>query len=169
MSQQRIFAVLAVLVAATPSAALAQAAAKPAATAAPPTRAGLTAKLESTFKGADANSDGALTTAEIDAVQKHAADQAVAAVTARLADQFAKLDADKNGQLTRAEFLAAAPTARATGAGDPAVKQLDVNKDGKVTLDEYRTPMLAAFDRIDANKDGTLSDEERRAESSRGR
>jgi hypothetical protein len=40
---------------------------------------------------------------------------------------------------------------------------LDSNKDGKVTLDEYRAPMLARFDGMDSNHDGTLSTAERQA------
>ena len=41
--------------------------------------------------------------------------------------------------------------------------QLDKNKDGKISTDEYRAPVLARFDRADTNKDGTISATERQA------
>ena len=40
---------------------------------------------------------------------------------------------------------------------------LDANKDGKISADEFKTPRLAAFNRIDANKDGTVTAAELRA------
>ena len=43
------------------------------------------------------------------------------------------------------------------------VTQLDKNKDGRVSADEYRAPALARFDTADTNKDGTLSQAEREA------
>jgi Ca2+-binding EF-hand superfamily protein len=41
--------------------------------------------------------------------------------------------------------------------GSGLIAQLDKNKDGKVTLDEYKAPILARFDAIDTNHDGVLS------------
>ena len=60
--------------------------------------------------------------------------------------------------------MAAAPTApRSTNNGATMVTQLDKNKDGRVSADEYRAPALARFDTADTNKDGTLSQAERQA------
>ena len=60
--------------------------------------------------------------------------------------------------------MAAAPTAAsATPNGAAIVTKLDANKDGKVSADEYRAPVLGTFDRADTNKDGTLSPAERQA------
>ena len=129
---------------------------------APPTRAELSANLEANFKRADTNSDGTLIKAEVDAIQQRAADSATAAVRTRMEQEFGQLDTDKSGQLSRAEFLAAAPSPKVS-PGDTTLQRVDADKDGKVTLDEYRSLMLAAFDAIDANRDGTLSDAERRA------
>ena len=133
-----------------------------------PTRAELSAGLEANFKRADSNGDGTLIKAEIDAMQQRAVDSAAAAVRTRMEQEFGQLDTDKSGQLSRAEFLAAAPNPR-VAAGDTTLQRVDGNKDGKVTLDEYRSLMLAAFDSIDANRDGTITDAERRAARTRGR
>jgi Ca2+-binding EF-hand superfamily protein len=48
---------------------------------------------------------------------------------------------------------------------DPAniLAQLDKNHDGKVSLDEYRAPVLARFDALDANHDGVIEPNERQA------
>ena len=46
-------------------------------------------------------------------------------------------------------------------AGQLALNKLDANKDGKVSADEYRAPMLANFDRLDLNRDGVISAAER--------
>ncbi len=127
-----------------------------------PTRALLSQALEANFKRADTNGDGSLIKAEVDALQQRTADSAAAAVRTRMEQEFGQLDTDRNGQLSRAEFRAAAPKP-GLAAGDTTLQRVDGNKDGKVSLDEYRAPMLAAFDRIDANRDGTLSDAEGRA------
>ena len=68
------------------------------------------------------------------------------------------------GSLDKNEFMAAAPNSPATAPNGAAILgQLDKNKDGRISADEYRAPQLAAFDRIDSNKDGTLSVAERQA------
>lgn len=41
--------------------------------------------------------------------------------------------------------------------------RMDVNKDGKLTKDELRGPMVDRFDMIDTNKDGSISLEELKA------
>ena len=59
---------------------------------------------------------------------------------------------------------AKAPTAAAlTNQATREVAALDKNKDGKVTIDEFRAPQLAMFDRLDANHDGTVTPEELKA------
>jgi hypothetical protein len=51
----------------------------------------------------------------------------------------------------------------AAPSGAQALAQLDKNKDGKVSLDEYRAPKLASFDKLDTNHDGTINAAEKQA------
>ena len=69
---------------------------------------------------------------------------------------FGKLDLDGNGQLSVGEFEQMAATPPTSDAG-PVLRQLDLNRDGKISLIEYRTTKLANFDRMDADKDGVVS------------
>ena len=76
--------------------------------------------------------------------------------------QFVRLDADKNGQLSIAEFERLAGAAPRVNPA-PVLALTDLNKDGKVSLVEYRTAKLANFDRMDADKDGVVSVPEMKA------
>lgn len=127
-------------------------------------------QAEANFQKVDTNNDRALSKAEIDAAQVRAQQQAAANIQQRLNQEFTKLDTDRNGQLSLAEFRAAAPAVRPAdgNASATAMQRLDANKDGKISVDEYRAPILAGFDRIDTNKDGTISADERaRAQAAR--
>lgn len=148
-------------IAAAPAAA---APAKPAQSAQAPTRAALTKGIDASFKGADTNGDGVLDVKEVAAAEAKGLKQRVGVARQRMEAEFTKLDTNKDGNLSKAEFMAAAPQAPSTSPnGADILAKLDKNKDGKVNADEYRTPMLAQFDRIDSNKDGRLSDTEIKA------
>ena len=137
-------------------------AAAPAQTA--PTRAALLKNLETSFKGIDANGDGTLSQAEIASRESKAQQQRLTTTRAKIEAEFTKLDTNKDGTLSKAEFMAVAPqSAGAAPTGANLLSQLDKNKDGKVTADEYRAPILSRFDKADANHDGTLSAAERQA------
>ena len=142
-------------------AAQAPAPARPAA--APTTRAELIKTADANFQKIDTNNDRTLSKAEIDAAQVRAQQMAAANVSQRLTQEFTMLDTDRNGQLSLAEFRAAAPAVRQAPANvtAAALQRFDGNKDGKISVEEYRAPMLAGFDRIDANKDGTITPAER--------
>lgn len=129
-----------------------------------PNRATLLRNLDANFQSLDTNKDGSLSQAELAAAEAKAQQQRLAQVRAQADAQFTRLDTNRDGQLSKTEFMAAVPqrpAAAATGAG--VLAQLDRNKDQKVSIDEYRTPMLAGFDRFDTNKDGTISPAERAA------
>lgn len=130
----------------------------------PPTRSAVLSTLDSNFKAVDTNGDGTLSQAELAAAEAKTMQSRLAAVRSRIEGEFTKLDTNKDGNLSKAEFMAAAPQAPASSPnGADILAKLDKNKDGKVAADEYRTPMLAQFDRIDSNKDGRLSDTEIKA------
>ena len=119
-------------------------------------------KVDESFVNVDANKDGFMDRAEIEAAEVRAITARKAALLKRQESIFQRLDANKDGSLTMQEF--SAPVAAAAirkGNATPILGRLDTNKDGKVSLAENRVPSMAQFDRADANKDGALSAEER--------
>lgn len=151
--------------------AFATAAPAPARTAAPaaapaqnPTRAGVIKNLDSTFKAIDTNGDGTLSAAELSAAESKVQQERITMLRSRVDGEFTKLDTNKDGVLSKAEFMAAAPSAPTTAPNGAALlSNLDKNKDGKVSADEYRGPILARFDALDTNHDGTISAAERQS------
>lgn len=128
----------------------------------PPSRAQVSAQLDSNFKALDTNGDKVLNAAEIEAAQKREVAQIQATIGKRLDAEFAKLDSNKDGQLSLTEFKAAAPAPKVKPPTE-LLAQFDRNKDGQVSADEYSAAPLANFDRLDTNKDGTISAQEQSA------
>lgn len=95
------------------------------------------------LKLADANSDGAVTKAEM-----------LADVDAR----FAKLDANKDGKIGKDERPGGGE-----GRGGRMMSRIDTDGDGAISLDEQRAQATRRFERVDANKDGTIDQAERDA------
>lgn len=151
--------------AARPAAAAAQAA-RPAQAAAarPVSRAAFLANMDGEFRKMDADKNGIVTRAEIEAFQRAVS---VLQAQARNRALFARLDRDRNGYLSAAEFAAlnAAPPAPNPG---PMLGRFDSNRDQSISLIEYRTGTLANFDRMDSDKDGIVRPEEMRAARARG-
>jgi Ca2+-binding EF-hand superfamily protein len=115
--------------------------------------------MDTEFRKMDADKNGILTKKEIGDFER--AMSAVVSANRRRA-LFTALDADHNGVLTPAEFahlqLPAQPI-----AANMILSQTDLNKDGQVTVVEYRTGKLVNFDRMDTDKDGVVSVAEMRA------
>lgn len=91
---------------------------------------------DAVFARLDLNRDGSITFAEVSAARRAV---------------FERLDSDRNGWLSRAEFVV-------TGDGRARrFAQLDRNRDGRITLEEYLSDGRARFRSADTNGDGRLS------------
>jgi hypothetical protein len=134
----------------TPAAAFAQAAAPQSVS-----KADYLAGTQRDFVEIDADKNGTVTTAEVNAAR----DRAVATLAARRAEaMFAELDSDKNGSLNQAEF---AKLVKPAGKLPPSpIMGFDTNKDGRITAAEYKAGTEARFARLDANKDGLVTEAE---------
>lgn len=146
--------------------ALAQSGAKLAAPAAPTVpaprpipRATFISDMDKTFQEIDTNHDGVLSAEELRASQLRAA-QARAALEAQ--KLFRELDTDHNGVLSPAEFAKIITIDPAKLPPSPYAA-FDTNRDGKVSLIEYRTGTQANFDTLDKDRDGVVSVEEMKA------
>jgi Ca2+-binding EF-hand superfamily protein len=126
------------------------------------------------FDRLDTNHDGQITEAEADAAReiraKARGKQAKPAGRHSSPALFARADSNKDGIVTRAEFEAAAAAGKikvrhASMRGSALVRLFDVadvNKDGRVSLEEAQQAALLHFDAADLNHDGVLSPDERR-------
>ena len=97
---------------------------------------------------------------------------------ARIDAGFNEVDANKDGFSDRAEILASETKvlnmrkAAALKQSEEVFKQLDANKDGRLTVQEFTSKLAAtpiqadaapALNQLDKNKDGKVSKEENRA------
>jgi Ca2+-binding EF-hand superfamily protein len=101
------------------------------------------------FKSMDTNGDGVVSEAEFNAYN---------------ANLFHKLDADGNGSITPEEMNSVRRSAMGSGTThlDERFNTADVNHDGGLDREEAKAmPMLSAyFDEVDANKDGKVTRQE---------
>lgn len=117
------------------------------------------ATMDGEFRKMDADHNNILTRKEVEDFQRA---MSGFEVDNRRRALFAALDANHDGSLTTQEFaglkLSAAPinAARVIGPND-------VNRDGQVTLVEFRTAKLHNFDNMDTDKDGVVSPVEMKA------
>lgn len=112
---------------------------------APMTRAQVLEKVQTHFAKVDADNDGVVTKAEMEAMRS--------ARHERKAGQDGK--AGREGKAGHARMHA--------GMHGKMFAMADGNNDGRVSLQEATAAAAAHFDRADANRDGTLTPEEMRA------
>lgn len=163
-------AALAGLGAAMAGGSVAQTAAQSATTASPATarpasaqplpRATFITNMDAEYRRLDSDRNGALTRVEIESAQRQTFQRQAAVRNQQL---FRQLDADKNGQLSAAEFARLASAAAPQVNAVPVLTRHDGNRDGKVTLIEYRASTLANFDKLDTDKDGIVTPAEMKA------
>jgi len=121
------------------------------------------------FDRLDANHDGQITQAEADAA-RIARKGATKPKRRSPSSLFAKADANKDGIVTRSEFDAATASGKikvrhASMRGSAIIRLFDaadLNRDGRLSLQEAQQAALQQFDAADANHDGVLSPDERR-------
>lgn len=128
-------------------------------TATPVARTHFIEVMDTEFKQMDADKNGILTKKEIEDFQRATS---ILVAQRRNVALFQALDKDKNGQLTPAEF-ANLPMNVPPPNPAPVLAQTDTNRDGQITMIEYRTGKLSSFDRMDTDKDGIVSIAEMRA------
>jgi len=118
------------------------------------------------FSGIDANADGAITPAEIDALAE-----------TRRAARFAGIDADSDGKVSRAELIGARD-ARAAARADRMIERADSDGDGALSPEEMRAvagdragrrggrdghrgrDAAGLMERLDADGNGSVSEAE---------
>lgn len=114
------------------------------------TRTELTTHLDQRFMAIDANGNGQIEAAEMEAAKQNRQAKRAERREARSGDAAGKRSGEK-----RAENRGAM---RAGKRG-----QLDANGDGVISRDEFGARALKRFERADANDDGVVTQEERAA------
>jgi Ca2+-binding EF-hand superfamily protein len=92
----------------------------------------------------DANKDGKVTQAEIEAFQ---------------AARAAEIDADKDGKITADEIQAFREKQRAKREAEKLAR-MDANGDGSVSVQEYEAAQTWRLARMDRNGDGTIDEQD---------
>jgi Ca2+-binding EF-hand superfamily protein len=130
----------------------------------PMARADFVKSLDTRFAAIDANHDGFLSKAEMQAEEQRALQKLTELRNQKMQATFKQLDTNHDGSLSFQEFNAIAPGIRADQTIDQALAQLDTNHDGKIGPDEFKAPQMAKFNKADLNHDGTVTpDEAKRA------
>ena len=130
----------------------------------PVTRIELSNRLDTDYTDLDADKDGKVDAAEINARLKKGAEAELEEIKKERDAAFTKFDTDGNGAISKAEFEARAklPTIKEPDA-KPFLDRFDANKDGGISKDEFRAPTMTNFEKLDKDKDGTLSVAEQKA------
>ena len=124
-----------------------------------PTQAEMDTEVKDFFLKLDTNRDGHVDRAEAEAGHR-------AAVVAGQAAAFARLDTNHDGMLSKDEFSTAAVRAP---MNDFWFDSNDIDRDGRVELNEALARGQRNFERMDSNNDGRISEEELLSVRQRGR
>lgn len=132
----------------------------------PLSRAEFIQQMDAEFARLDGDGSGFVTAEEVVAAQRSAAQ---AEALRQNQAVFARLDADGNGMLSQQEFAALANPGAIPVDAAPLMQQFDGDRDGTITLIEYRVTTQANFDRVDGDRDGIVTPMELRAAGISGR
>ena len=124
-------------------------------------------RIDKAFGEIDTNKDGYASRAEIEAAEAKALEARKAQLLKQREAAFRQMDKNNDGMLSLAEFNAAVAAQSPKADATPMLNRLDGNKDGKISMVEYRGPASSQFDKLDTNKDGVLSVEEQKARARR--
>ena len=125
----------------------------------PLSRSDFIVRMDAEFSRLDANRDGRVTAAEVEAWQRQGARNEAERQNAVI---FDGLDTDRNGVLSREEFAMLANPGAIPVNPAPMMNQFDLDRDGGITLVEHRISTQANFDRIDGDRDGVVTPAEMR-------
>lgn len=132
----------------------------------PLSRAEFIQQMDAEFARLDGDGSGFVTAEEVVAAQRSAAQ---AEALRQNQAVFVRLDADGNGMLSQQEFAALANPGAIPVDAVPLMQQFDGDRDGTITLIEYRVTTQANFDRVDGDRDGIVTPMELRAAGISGR
>lgn len=127
-------------------------------------RAQFLATMDAEYRLMDTNGDGVATRTEVEAYQRKVLTDAA---VQRARASFARLDVDRNGQISPNEYIRGSVSLPKSLDVSGPMGKLDANRDGKITLVEYRVLTLANFDRLDLDKDSIITEVERNGVASR--
>lgn len=126
----------------------------------PLTRSTFIAQMDAEFQRLDGDNNGMIVADEIVASQQMAAQ---AEALRQNQQVFVQLDQNGDGLVDAQEFSALANPSAIPVDAAPLMNQFDTDRDGIITLVEYRIATQANFDRVDSDRDGLITDMEMRA------
>ena len=148
---------------------------------APQTRDQAIAKVRDHFAKMDINRDGFVAGDEMQSMRgkhhgmKHKMGErrarAARMANANPAAAFDRIDANRDGMISRDEFGRVRELRKerkmnrmgaGRGMGGRMMRMADLDRDGRVSLQEATNGALLRFDRVDANRDGRITPDERR-------
>lgn len=126
----------------------------------PLSRADFISQMDMEFSRLDGDGNGFINPEEIVSSQRQAAQTEALRQNAQV---FAGLDKDGNGQLSAQEFATLANPDAIPVTAEPLMQQFDSDRDGIITLVEYRIATQGNFNSVDSDRNGIITDAEMRA------
>ena len=123
----------------------------------PLTRAQFISEMDQQFQRFDGDANGVVVAEEIAADQRRTI---YGVALQQNGNVFRQLDRDGNGALSPEEFALLVNENALQVDPAPVMAELDTDRDGVITLVEYRIATQGNFDRIDSDRDGVVTNAE---------